>query len=73
MICIHLGLKEISNRQRRLASPLDRVSRCTLALSGSRRWEGYPAQVARGLLFDLEAWDINCKQHIPLRFDEASL
>lgn len=35
--------------------------------------EGYPAQVARVLLFDLEAWDINCKQHIPLRFDEASL
>ncbi|MEQ8653596.1 MAG: pyridoxamine 5'-phosphate oxidase family protein [Kiloniellales bacterium] len=33
--------------------------------------EGYRARVERVLLFDLEAWDINCKQHLPLLFDET--
>ncbi len=32
---------------------------------------GYPARIERALLFDLEAWDVNCKQHIPARYDEA--
>ncbi len=34
---------------------------------------GYPARIERALLFDLEAWDINCKQHILPRYDEEIL
>ncbi len=33
--------------------------------------EGYPARIERALLFDVEAWDVNCKQHLPLLFDET--
>ncbi len=33
--------------------------------------EGYQARVQRVLLFDIEAWDINCKQHIQPRYDES--
>lgn len=33
----------------------------------------YPAQVERAVLFEIEAWDINCRQHIHRRFDEASV
>lgn len=34
---------------------------------------GYPARVERVLIFDVQAWDINCKQHLPLLFDETVL
>lgn len=31
--------------------------------------EGYNARPEAALLFDIEAWDINCPQHIPQKFD----
>jgi predicted pyridoxine 5'-phosphate oxidase superfamily flavin-nucleotide-binding protein len=31
--------------------------------------EAYRAQPEAALLFDIEAWDINCPQHIPQKFD----
>lgn len=31
--------------------------------------EGYGAKPEQILLFDLEAWDANCPQHIPQRFE----
>ena len=31
--------------------------------------EDYRAQPEAALLFDIEAWDINCPQHIPQKFD----
>ncbi len=40
-------------------------------LIASLATEGYPARIERALLFDVEAWDINCKQHLPLLFDET--
>ncbi|QDU89142.1 Pyridoxamine 5'-phosphate oxidase [Pirellulimonas nuda] len=30
----------------------------------------YPAQVERAIVFDVEAWDVNCPQHIHRRFPE---
>jgi predicted pyridoxine 5'-phosphate oxidase superfamily flavin-nucleotide-binding protein len=35
--------------------------------------EGYKARPERALLFTIEAWDVNCSQHIVTRFTEAEL
>jgi predicted pyridoxine 5'-phosphate oxidase superfamily flavin-nucleotide-binding protein len=32
------------------------------------RPEGYPARPEQAILFDIEAWDTNCPQHIPQMF-----
>jgi predicted pyridoxine 5'-phosphate oxidase superfamily flavin-nucleotide-binding protein len=34
---------------------------------------GYKARPERALLFTIEAWDVNCSQHIVARFTEAEL
>jgi predicted pyridoxine 5'-phosphate oxidase superfamily flavin-nucleotide-binding protein len=34
---------------------------------------GYRAQGEQALLFEIEAWDINCPQHIPRKIDEADV
>ena len=33
----------------------------------------YPARVERAIVFDIEAWDVNCPQHINRRFPEAKV
>jgi predicted pyridoxine 5'-phosphate oxidase superfamily flavin-nucleotide-binding protein len=35
--------------------------------------EGYRATGERGILFDIDAWDANCPQHIPRKFDAADV
>ena len=35
--------------------------------------EGYPARAERALLFTVSAWDVNCPQHIPQRFEAADV
>jgi predicted pyridoxine 5'-phosphate oxidase superfamily flavin-nucleotide-binding protein len=34
---------------------------------------GYQAKVERAVLFTVEAWDTNCRQHIVQRYDEATV
>lgn len=34
---------------------------------------GYPARPEQVILFDVEAWDVNCPQHIPQRFEAADV
>ena len=34
---------------------------------------GYKARPERAILFTIEAWDVNCSQHIVTRFTEAEL
>jgi len=34
---------------------------------------GYRARVERALVIEVEAWDLNCRQHILPRFDEATV
>jgi uncharacterized protein len=34
---------------------------------------GYKARPERAILFSIEAWDVNCSQHIAARFTEAEL
>jgi len=33
----------------------------------------YPGQVERAILFGIEAWDINCSQHIHQRFSQRQI
>ncbi len=34
---------------------------------------GYRAQAERALLFEVDAWDTNCPQHIPQKIDAADV
>jgi uncharacterized protein len=35
--------------------------------------EGYPARPEQAIVFSVEAWDTNCHQHIPQKFDAADV
>jgi predicted pyridoxine 5'-phosphate oxidase superfamily flavin-nucleotide-binding protein len=35
--------------------------------------EGYSARPEQVILFNVEAWDTNCPQHIPQKFDAADV
>lgn len=35
--------------------------------------EGYAARAERAILFTVEAWDVNCRQHIPQKFDAGDV
>jgi uncharacterized protein len=35
--------------------------------------EGYPALIERAILFEVEAWNWNCPQHIPIRYSESEV
>ncbi len=35
--------------------------------------EGYKAQPQQAIVFAIEAWDVNCPQHIPQKFDAADV
>ncbi|TCM52735.1 hypothetical protein C8J36_108180 [Rhizobium sp. PP-F2F-G48] len=35
--------------------------------------EGYPARPEQAILFEVEAWDVNCPQHIPQKIDAADV
>ena len=35
--------------------------------------EGYQAKPEQAILFEIEAWDINCPQHIPQKIDASDV
>ena len=37
------------------------------------RDDSYPGKVERAILFDIEAWDVNCPQHIHRRFSQSQI
>ena len=43
------------------------------ALLARLRPEGYRARVEQAILFEVDAWDINCPQHIPQKLDAAGV
>lgn len=43
------------------------------ALIGSLMPENYHAKPEQAILFDVEAWDMNCPQHIPQKIDAADV
>lgn len=43
------------------------------ALLDSLRDPSYPGKVERAILFEIEAWDVNCPQHIHKRFSQTQV
>ncbi|MCB9647184.1 MAG: pyridoxamine 5'-phosphate oxidase family protein [Deltaproteobacteria bacterium] len=48
-----------------------RVVEGDAALLAAVATPGYSAEVERIITFEVERWDINCPQHIPVRYTEA--
>lgn len=66
-------LMDYANRQRVKLWGRLRVVENDEALLSRLRDPDYRARAERVLLFDLEAWDLNCRQHIQRRYDEETL
>jgi predicted pyridoxine 5'-phosphate oxidase superfamily flavin-nucleotide-binding protein len=43
------------------------------ALIDQLRDPSYPGEVERAILFAIEAWDVNCPQHVHKRFAQAAV
>jgi uncharacterized protein len=50
-----------------------RVIEGDTALEGRLRDRAYSGKVERAILFTVEAWDINCQQHIHQRFSQRQI
>ena len=66
-------LMDYANSQRVKLWGEARVVEDDLALLERLRDPGYPGKVERAILFRIEAWDINCPQHIHKRFSQAQI
>lgn len=50
-----------------------RVAEDDLSLLDRLRDPAYPGKVERAILFEIEAWDVNCPQHIHKRFSQKQV
>ncbi len=66
-------LMDYANSQRVKLWGEARVVEDDLALLERLRDPEYPGKVERAILFHIEAWDINCPQHIHKRFSQAQI
>jgi predicted pyridoxine 5'-phosphate oxidase superfamily flavin-nucleotide-binding protein len=66
-------LMDYANRRRVKLWGTARVVEDDSALLDRLRDPDYPGQVERAILFHLEAWDSNCRQHIQRRFSERQI
>jgi predicted pyridoxine 5'-phosphate oxidase superfamily flavin-nucleotide-binding protein len=64
-----LFLMDYANRRRVKLWGRARVIEDDPALIEALMPAGYRARPEQAILFTLEAWDINCSQHIPIKFD----
>ena len=69
----YLFLLDPARRQRIKLWGRARVVESDPALVAKLFDEGYKARPERAILFTIEAWDVNCSQHIVTRFTEAEL
>ncbi len=69
----HLFLIDYANRQRIKIWGEARIVDDDAALTRRLMPEGYKARPEQVLLFTVSAWDSNCPQHIPQRFDAADV
>jgi predicted pyridoxine 5'-phosphate oxidase superfamily flavin-nucleotide-binding protein len=65
----HLFLIDYRQRQRVKIWGEARMAECTPELLARLMPEDYRAKPEQVLLFDVHAWDANCPQHIPPRFE----
>jgi predicted pyridoxine 5'-phosphate oxidase superfamily flavin-nucleotide-binding protein len=68
-----LFLMDYVNSQRVKLWGTARVVEGDAELLDRLRDPGYPGKVERAILFTIEAWDINCPQHIHKRFSESQV
>lgn len=68
-----LFLMDYANRQRVKLWGTARVVEDDPALLDRLRDPEYPGKVERAVVFTIEAWDINCPQHIHPRFTEEQI
>lgn len=68
-----LFLIDYANRRRIKVWGQARVVEADEALLRRLKPEGYRARVEQVVLFTVAAWDVNCPQHIPQRFDAADV
>src|SRR5215213_3379153 len=69
----YLFLIDFSRRQRIKLWGRARVVENDEALIGKLFDQGYRARPERVILFTVEAWDVNCSQHITARLSEAEI
>ena len=66
-------LMDYANRKRIKLWGTARVIEGDKALNDQLGDRRYPARVERSILFTIEAWDANCRQHIHPRFSEGQV
>lgn len=64
-----LFLMDYAGRRRVKIWGRARVVEGDVALNTQLMPEGYKARAEAAILFDIDAWDLNCPQHIPQKFD----
>ena len=69
----HLFLIDYQNRRRIKIWGTARVIENDDALLQSLKPTNYRARVEQAVLFTVSAWDVNCPQHIPQRFEAADV
>lgn len=69
----YLFLLDPARRQRIKIWGRARVIEDDAALVAKLFDEGYKAKPERAILFTIEAWDVNCSQHIVTRYTEAQI
>lgn len=69
----YLFLPDFANRQRIKVWGHARVIEDDQALIDKLFDHGYRARPQRAILFTVEAWDVNCSQHITARFTQAEI
>jgi len=68
-----LFLMDYANRRRVKVWGTARVVEGDAALEQQLGDPGYPGRVERAILFTVEAWDVNCPQHIHPRFSQRQI
>ncbi len=69
----HLFLMDYAHRQRIKIWGEARVVEGDDALMARLMPQGYPARPEQVILFTVTAWDANCPQHIPVRYEAADV
>lgn len=69
----HIFIPHFSTQQRLKLWGRGRVIEGDLELMERLVDPTYKAKPQRAILFDLEAWDVNCRQHITARYTEAEM
>jgi predicted pyridoxine 5'-phosphate oxidase superfamily flavin-nucleotide-binding protein len=69
----HIFIPHFATRQRLKLWGRARVVEDDAALMQRLVEPGYKARPQRAIVFSLEAWDVNCNQHITARYSEAEM